>query len=470
MSEMDEFIQKEIEGSAESQFCNVEAEKAVLGYILSGKADAEDVSAKLSPEDFSNKGCKKIYDAIVKTVQKRQFPDIVTVDTTISELYPGSVGRYAEFMVQCANTNLKYRVRKVDDYIQILKNLAVRRRSIETFDKLIKNLRDPTINIRETLAEINVAALETDSSDAIWTNTQEVVVSTLEYLDKRQKGEIKALPTGLTNLDNLIGGFFGGELTVVAARPAVGKSAFGLNVAFGTSKDGFKPYFVSCEMVDIGFGQRMVARQSWVNGEVLRKAKMTDNDWEKINVGALELDNNHKIEFMFPDKNPNGMTIENVVRAVRHLAAKHEIDILIVDYIGILRSDKKFKEDRDRIKYITSELKKLSIMANIPVIALCQVNRDAHGMLPNMSQLRDSGSVEQDADNIIFLHAPEKKSDPSVHKDDVDVFLNQKERNLKYIVLDVAKQRNGETGRMYMYFDKTLMRYVEITRQEEQKA
>ena len=141
-----------------------------------------------------------------------------------------------------------------------------------------------------------------------------------------------------------------------------------------------------------------------------------------------------------------------------------------MDYIGILRSDKKFKEDRDRIKYITSELKKLSITANIPVVALCQVNRDAHGSMPNMSQLRDSGSVEQDADNIIFLHAPDKKSDPSVHKDDADVFLEQRDRGLKYIVLDVAKQRNGETGRMYMYFDTTLMRYAEITSQEEQKA
>ena len=470
MSEMDEYIQKQIEGSAESQFCNTEAESAVLGYILSGKADAEDVSAKLSPEDFSNDACGRIFQAIVATVKKGQFPNILAVDQTVTELYPDKARKYYEGMVRCTDTNLKYRVRKVDDYVQILKSLSVRRKAIKTFDKLIGNLRDPTINIRETLAEINVAALETDSSDAVWTNTQEVVISTLEYLDKRQKGEIKALPTGLTNLDNLIGGFFGGELTVVAARPAVGKSAFGLNVAFGTSKDGFQPYFVSCEMVDVGFGQRMVARQSWVHGEVLRKAKMTDNDWEKINVGALELDNNHKINFMFPDKNPNGMTIENVVRAVRHKAAKGEIDILIVDYIGILRSDKKFKEDRDRIKYITSELKKLSITANIPVVALCQVNRDAHGSMPNMSQLRDSGSVEQDADNIIFLHAPDKKSDPSVHKDDADVFLEQRDRGLKYIVLDVAKQRNGETGRVYMYFDTTLMRYAEITRQEEQKA
>ena len=176
------------------------------------------------------------------------------------------------------------------------------------------------------------------------------------------------------------------------------------------------------------------------------------------------------IEFMFPKDNPNGMTLENVANSIRKKARRKEVDMLIVDYIGILQTERKFKDDRDRVKYITSELKKLSVVANIPVIALCQVNRDAHGIMPTMAQVRDSGSVEQDADGMIFLHRPENNRDPTIHPDDVARFDKMSNNGTVYLSVSIAKQRNGRTGLLNLIFDPKIMRYAEIARMEEQKA
>ena len=147
-------------------------------------------------------------------------------------------------------------------------------------------------------------------------------------------------------------------------------------------------------------------------------------------------------------------------------AARHEgIDLLVVDYIGIMGAKKEFKEDRLRISWISRELKRLAMAANIPVVALCQVNRLAQGRMPTMAELRDSGAVEQDADGIIFLHRPESHEDKSINPKDVAGFYAMQEGGSAYISISVAKQRNGATGMANVMFDASVMRYNEIMRE-----
>ena len=163
--------------------------------------------------------------------------------------------------------------------------------------------------------------------------------------------------------------------------------------------------------------------------------------------------------------NPEPITIEAVFKLVGDAAKKGEIDLLVVDYIGIMGTKREFREERLKIAYISRELKRLAMVANIPVIALCQVNRMAQGRMPTMAELRDSGAVEQDADGIIFLHRPESHEDKSIHPKDIAGFYSMQEGGSAYIAISVAKQRNGQTGVTQVMFDPGVMRYNEIMRE-----
>ena len=463
------FVQEQIGQSSNDRFRNKDAESAVIGYMLTGKADVEDILGRLNAEDFGYGGNAKIYQAIQHVMSQRQGVDVQTVGQALIELYPQTTEKkLSEAITEYFFSSVKFSYRHVTDWIQIIKKLAVRRRAIANMERLVGNLRDPTVDINAVLTEIEASAQDVETCDAKWMPASEVALNTIEYLEKRQKGEIPAITSGVTAIDKLVGGFFGGELTVIAARPAVGKSAFGLNIAISAADKGHKVCFVSCEMNDVGYGQRILSREAWVNGEHLRKAEMDGEEWDRM-ATALTVIGGYSIDFMFPEDNPNGMTLENVAKSIRQKARRKEVDLLIVDYIGILQTERRFKETRDRIGYITGELKKLSQVANIPVVALCQVNRDAHGRMPTMDQLRDSGSVEQDADGIIFLHRPENNKDPTVHPDDVSHF-EQMNSETAYMAINVAKQRNGRTGMVNLIFDPRMMRYAEISRMEEQRA
>ena len=466
-----DFVREQIEqSSGENGFRNKNAESALLGYVLTGKANVEDIVSALTHDDFAYGGFNKIFCAIENLVAAETKVDITTIGAEIAKLYSaGTEAKLSSALIELSRINFLYRHKNVEEWIQIIKSLSVRRKAIDNLSKQIGNLRDPTKEIGEVLAEIEKEVLSVDTGEAKWTKGSEVALATYNYLEKRQKGEIPAITSGITGIDKIIGGFFGGELTVVAARPSVGKSAFGLNIAMCATDKGYKVCFVSCEMTDTGFGQRMLSREAWVDGEVLRKAEMADDDWDRL-ATAMSIIGDLPIEFMFPKDNPNGMTLENVANSIRKKARRKEVDMLIVDYIGILQTERKFKDDRDRVKYITSELKKLSVVANIPVIALCQVNRDAHGIMPTMAQVRDSGSVEQDADGMIFLHRPENNRDPTIHPDDVARFDKMSNNGTVYLSVSIAKQRNGRTGLLNLIFDPKIMRYAEIARMEEQKA
>ena len=464
----DDFVRDEIEKSGEHQFRSMEAERAVLSHILAGKADMDDMELALKPEEFGFDLSGNLYSLMLRVHKSGKVVDMTTVGFAIEECYKGDEKtKYEQGMIRLYKYLGVYSYRNVQDWIKILKDLAARRKAIADFNRLIANLRDPTKDYRETLAEIESAASDVDSADIVWTPASEVALNTYNYIEKRSNGEIKSIPTGIGAIDRIVCGFFGGELTIVAARPGVGKSAFGLNIAMVAADKGYKVSFMSCEMTDTGFGQRMLSRESWVSGDALRKAQLKPEDWDSLS-NAMVTIGGLPIDFMFPDKNQNRMTLESLYKAIRQKAKHGEVDILIVDYIGILQTERRFKENSDRVKYISHELKKLSMVANIPVIALCQVNREAHGSMPTMAQIRDSGAIEQDADGMIFIHRPENVNDPTVNKDDAEKF-HEMNTGTAYLSVNVAKQRNGNTGMINLVFDPSLMRYAEITRTEEQK-
>ena len=465
-----EYIQQQIQAASELYFHSPEAEENILRRMMKKPETAEDIAEQLTGNDFYDRDNGRLFCAIKDCVRGGVQVDFMAVDMALTRMFPKHAERLRTRMVDLVAPK-PYTLadgQAITDVVKLVRDLSRRRQAMAKMDALSEKLRDPSLDINDTLLEIQGVADATATDDTKWMSVSEVNMHTFEYLEKRTSGEIKAIPTGITAIDRMTGGFFGGELTIIAARPSVGKSAFGLNIAYAAAYKGFKVGFVSCEMSDIGFGQRTLSRSAHVNGGTLRKAEIAQEDWDSM-ATALAASSDTQIWFLFQKDNPNGMNVESVVKSARRRAKAGNLDILIVDYIGILQTVRRFRENRDRIAYISWELKRLAQVANIPVIALCQVNRDAQGQMPTMAQLRDSGSIEQDADSIIFLHRPESHEDKSIHKDDVRDFYAVEQSGNVYISICVAKQRNGSTGTCNVLFNPGTMTYTQILRTEDIK-
>ena len=463
----EDYVRQQIERAAEKRFSSPQAEENVLLQMLKKRGAVEEALEALEPKDFTDLDNARLFRAMQEAEAKGLDIEAVNVDTLAGQLFP----KHAEVLTKRLIDVMGYHdygsgaYESIEDHIKILKALRKRRDAIAKVDELANGLRDPTKDVSELLSGIQDATEAADSDECKWVSLDDVNMATYEYLEKRQRGEIRSIQTGIASVDEIIGGLFRGEMTVVAARPSVGKSAFGLNVAMTAAKAGFKVGFVSCEMDDKGFGQRTLARGAYVDGDRLRKAQISPDDWDKLAYAMTDM-TGMPVEFLFNNSTKGFViTVERVFKSVKALSRRNGIDLLIVDYIGIMRTSRIFKEERLRIAYISSELKRLAMTANIPVLALCQVNRMAQGRMPTMAELRDSGAVEQDADGILFLHRPESHEDKSVNPKDVAGFYAMQEGGSAYIAISVAKQRNGQTGVTQVMFDPGVMRYNEIMRE-----
>lgn len=463
------YVEGQIRAAAEGKrLASMPAEENVLLLMLTKAGAVQDeVLGGLAPGDFADLDHRRIFEAMVQVAGDGGKIEPISVDAAFTRMFPDAADGLRQKMVGLmAPGALKTgRHEAVGDHIRIIRELSKRRRAIQAAQELAKGLRDPAADVGEVLGQLRDATEGLETGGKLkWVPLDEVNVDTYDYLDRRSRGEIRALPTGIKSVDGIIGGLFGGEMTVVAARPSVGKTAFGLNIAMNAAKEGFKVGFVSCEMGKVGLGQRTLSRGAWVSGDRLRKAEIEPEDWELLQNAMVEMQG-MPFRFIFNDPdNPEPITVEGVFETVKD-AARHEgIDLLVVDYIGIMGTKREFKENWLKVSYISRELKRLSMAVNIPVVALCQVNRMAQGRMPTMAELAQSGAVETDADGIIFLHRPESHEDRSINPKDVAGFYAMQEGGSRYISVCVAKQRNGSIGTVNVMFDASVMRYNEIMR------
>ena len=454
------YVQEKIEESAPRFFSCPEAEENILRRMFKSQGVAEDAVNELSGADFSDVNLGRLFSAIKLVVQDGSQVDFATVDAAFSRRFPKNADAIREKMVDIVSPK-PYTIsenQSIDDHIRIVRDLSARRAAILRIDEIAQQLRDPSKGIDEALSEMRKSMDGLDTGSDAWMPMENVLINSYNYIEGRSEGKNKAITTGIPDVDKIVGGFYGGEMTVIAARPSVGKSAFAVNIALSAARDGFKVGVVSLEMTDIGFGQRILSRGAGVNGSVLRMAKgITPDVWSKLGEG-LQKYGEYPVDFLFRCN-----TVEDVCAAVRRRARKGKLDILIVDYIGIMQTRRRFRERREKIGYISWSLKQLAIEANIPVIALAQVNRDAQGNMPTMANLRDSGDIEQTADGIMFLHRPETTD--GLKDEDATCMAVAGENDMTYIMIDIAKQRQGKTGRTGVYFRPETMTYTGVSRE-----
>lgn len=460
MADVNDYIQQVISEASAADFSSKTAERSILCRFLTKSAEAELYARELKQADFyyGDHGC--IFRAMQNVLAKNMHVDLVTVDSALHEMYPDSYDLLQNAMMGCVDVEIAAH-RNIEDYIRIVKDLSVRRQSIRSVESLIGALKDPTRDVSEVLDQMRTENAEIQTSRHKWQTMADVLLSTCEYLERRQRGEIKSIATGIANVDRVFGGFFAGELTVVGARPSVGKSAFGANIALAAAREGYKVGIISREMTDIQYGQRMLAHEAWIDGMQIRSADIDTEAWARIVESMAKL-GSLPVEFMFSVAN-----VEDLRMEVQRKVERGELDMIVIDYLGLMQTRRKFREENLRIGHICKLLKAIAVDCNIPVVALAQVNRDSDGQMPTLKNLKASGDIEQDADNVIFLHRPQYANDKNVDPRDRELFEKYEAGGLAYLCIGIAKQRQGAIGKACVLFDPAHMRYIEIERNRQ---
>lgn len=451
------FVEQQVQEARSRNFSSPEAEMAVIGGILRKPAQNKGTLAQLHDDDFTDDNNRRLFQAIKATAAKGQAIDLITVDATFTAMFPNEAKKLAPLMIEASRTGV---ASYIDSYIRIITELSTRRRGLAMLDDIASRLKNPEIDIHDTMERMRQQTTQIVNSTHSWMSMADLLIKTFERLEQRAKGEEKCVTTGIRNIDALIGGFFPGEMTVIGARPGVGKSAFGANIALAAARNGMKVGIVSREMTDVQFGQRLLANGSNVDGMKLRKATIEDEDWESL-ADAMSYLAPFPVSFLF-----SVSTIEDLRVEVQKKAEKKELDLLIVDYLQLMSTTQRFPAEHLRVGYMSRALKEIAMDFQIPVVALAQVNRSADDRMPTLKDLKESGRIEEDADGVVFLHRPTSAEDPYVDKRDREAFANFKKRGATYICIGVAKQRQGTVGQACVLFDSKHMRYIQIAREE----
>lgn len=435
-----------------------DAERSVLGGIVKRIEHGEGRAVyAVNEDDFWLPNHRRIYQ-VIRTMYERKEPiDLITLDAEMTRLYPNE--QFASDLLKAVCDGIYYC--NFDQYVELLKQATIRRKLVELADEMTTSANDITEDMMVLTDKVRAKLRDMIQTQSAWRTMTDVMISTFDDIEKRQKGEIVEIKSGVYDIDRATGGFFPGELAVIGARPSVGKSAFGLQIAVEAAARGHKVCFVSCEMVDSQFGQRLISNTTKIDGMKLRSAKLEADDWEQIGEAMCQY-SALPISFTFGTK-----TIEDLRNDVQRKVDLGECDLVVIDYLQLLKTKRRFDIEHERVGYISHALKQMTTDFKIPVVALAQAkrqNNNGRARCPVLDDLRSSGDIEQDADTVIFLHRPDDSYDPAVDERDKPYFDSLASNGLQYIAFSVAKQRQGQTGIIGAIFDPAHMRYISMER------
>ena len=439
-----------------SPYHNIRAERAIIAS-MSKKGIAEKHISRLTPEDFYDPNHASIFNAMQRVFAEKKGINFVLLAEMLTKLYGNDDLMETFFEITRVSLGAEF---LINEHIEIVRAAAKRRNIRTALDRLCKQLDDSDTEVDAVVADVQGKLRHFNEVKSETMDLQNVLFSAFTELDERAKGKNKGMPSGLKSLDAKTAGFHKGEMTIIGARPAVGKSALAGQIALSAADRGNKVCICSREMTDVQYGIRILAKGTSVSNMRMRTGELTENDWEQLTDSML-LYGNHDIRFMFSTK-----YIEDLRAEVEGMKDRDGLDMLIVDYVQLLQTKQRFDKDYQRIGFISKALKDMSTELNIAVIALAQVGRSTEGDMPSLSELRGSGDLEQDADNVLFIHRPEDADDRWVKPSERGVFGAIQSMKCQYIVLNIAKQRQGETGPVTCMFNPRAMSFEPIGKEE----
>lgn len=435
-----------------------EAEQTVLGVLLKRPDKASAIREMLSADDFGDTTLRGIYIAALNVYDATGSCDLVSADHEFSRLHGGRSATEA-IIEACAGY---YTAELVGTYCGYVIEASQRRKMQAIADELFRLSREPDTDIPEAIEEAkrSLAGLIREGGEI--KTMAEVLLETYDYTERVAKGEITPCASGFATLDQFTGGFFPSELTIVGARPSVGKTAVALMVSTATARETKHVFFASAEMDENQIGQRELADASGVNGMRLRRPKgLTESDWVALAHGMVER-GNLPVNFSF------ARNVDRIIAQARRQKDRGECDMVLVDYVQLLTTSKRFEADRLRVEYISHELKALAKELDVPVIALAQLNRPPRGdkSVPGLESLSDSSALEKDADGVILLHRPALPDDDifQTFPDDREVLTALHGTGKQLVYFNVAKQRQGITAITASIFDGAHGRFAPLER------
>ena len=434
---------------------NIEAEQAVLGAMLIKKEAIAEVSQLLKPADFYREAHRIVYETMLELFNKNEAVDLITVTEQLrkNDLLEKAGG--IAFVTSLANAvptaaNVEYHARIVEEKAQ-LRNLI---NSATEIAGMAYEASDDITDVMDKSEKmiLEVAARQNSGS---FVPIKEILMDTFSKIEKlyETKGGITGLPSGFKDLDKLTSGLQPSDLILVAARPSMGKTAFTLNIAQHVAVHENKSVaFFSLEMSKEQLVQRMLCSEGGIDSQRLRVGELEENDWEKLINAADRLS---RAPIYIDDT--AGITVMELRSKARRLKAEHDLQLIVIDYLQLMqgRSSKNSDNRQQEISEISRSLKALARELDVPVVALSQLSRSVESRTvkkPMLSDLRESGSLEQDADIVMFLYREDYYDQETERKNITEVII--------------AKHRNGPIGTIELFFQKEFTKFRDLSRME----
>lgn len=440
-----------------------EEEQAIIGILLSGKVEGKAIQT-LSPDDFEAPDLRLLFIAICDIMRRNEGVTLSGVDEWLTRKY--DTAHVGQIMAQAIGLQGKHRLDgwRLPQCVNMVQEAARRRRLVKAGEALSRGAADGTRDFAELLDNAKACLRGQSQSRFTWISLADACIDAYNAAEK----QVKPFPTGIGTLDKVLcGGLHKGEFTILGARPAVGKSAVLLHMAQAAAATGAKVAFVSLEMSPLQIGGRTLAAKSDINPGLLRTGcKLPDESWaelaEALAAVGGDLGDNLKLLAC------GGVTVEELCAEVQTLADDGACEVLFVDYLQLLRSRQHVRGEYERLGVVSRGLKSLTLDLDIAVVAAAQVRRQDNGGIPrapSMDELRGSGDMEQDADNILLLHTPVTPDDNTLNSYSyTEQFNGLFERlagsDFRLLSVDVSKQRQGRTCRTWSVFNPTRMTFV----------
>ena len=436
---------------------DIEAEQAVLGSCLTDKDAVMDAVEKLKPESFYREDSKLIFEAIFNLYNRSEPIDLVTVKDELTSM--GSFENIGGYEYLATLPDKVPTTTNVQKYIEIVEEKSTLRNLIKTANEIIELGYNPTEEVDDIMAgaEKKIFDIIQKKNQKSYTPIKDVLIDSFTKLEElyNQKSRITGVPTGFADLDDKTAGLHGSDLILIAARPAMGKTAFALNIAAHAAIRENVPVAVfNLEMSKDQLVNRMLCMEAMVDSNKVMTGKLDEDDWSKL-AGVVGPMSDAGI---YIDDTP-GISITEIRTKCRKLKMEKDIGLVVIDYIQLIQGSgsRKSGNREQEIAEISRSLKILAKELNVPVIALSQLSRAVESRpdhRPMLSDLRESGSIEQDADIVMFLYRDDYYNPDSEEKDISEVII--------------AKHRAGSTGTIKLLWMGNYTKFVNLARGYEE--
>ncbi len=431
---------------------SAEMEASVLGAILIDNDALVKIADLLDASDFYDQRHTRIYEAMIALYDRRAPIDVLTLANQLQAT--GFLDMIGGPSYLTELTNYVPTAAHVSEYAKLVLDKAVRRHLIQMRESLADLAAQESKEVKEIVEEAEAELFKVSQRQVKQSvvSLDSILAESFERLDQlhKDKGAIKGIPTGYRDLDDMLAGLQRSDLFVLAARPAMGKTAFVLNLAHNIATQAKEPVLIfSLEMGKEQLVDRLLAMESGVDAWALRTGQLTDSDFEKI-AEAMGVLSEAKI---YIDDTP-AITISDLRTKARREAHGQKLGLIIVDYLQLMSGGGRFGSSDNRVQEISEISRGLKVVArelNVPIIALSQLSRSVESRpdkIPQLSDLRESGSIEQDADVVAFLYREDYYNPESEKQNIMEVFIK--------------KHRNGPTGGVELYFDREKQRIRSI--------